>query len=185
MYEVTGQIKGMNIDIKTDKMVLELAINEKQTARTMFDELEKSEKLKITLSQYKKKRSLDANAYAWVLIGKLSEKVNRSKEEIYRDYIKDIGGNYDVVCIQDKAVDKLCEIWKDKGIGWQTDILPSKIDGCTNLILYYGSSTYDTAQMSRLLDLIIEDCKLQNIDTRTPDEIERLMSMWDNENEEK
>ena len=64
------------------------------------------------------------------------------------------------------------------GIGWQTDRFPSKIEGCTNVILYYGSSTYDSAQMSRLLDLIVYDCKIQGIQTDTPEEIAKLKALW-------
>ena len=52
--------------------------------------------------------------------------------------------------------------------------VPSKIDGCTNVILYYGSSTYDTAQMHRLIELIVQECKEQDIETLTPEGLERL-----------
>lgn len=45
-------------------------------------------------------------------------------------------------------------------------------------MLYYGSSTYDTAQMSRLINIIVEECKAQGIETRTPDEISKLVSLW-------
>ena len=65
------------------------------------------------------------------------------------------------------------------GIGWQTERFPSKLPGCVNVILYYGSSTYDSAQMSVLIDRIVEECKLQNIPTATPDEIENMKSLWE------
>jgi hypothetical protein len=75
-------------------------------------------------------------------------------------------------------VERLCEGWQRNGIGWQTETFDSKIDGCTNVILYYGSSVYDSAQISRLLDLIIQDCRELNIPYETPEEIARLKSMW-------
>lgn len=46
------------------------------------------------------------------------------------------------------------------------------------MILYFGSSSYDTVQMSRLIDLLIEDCKAQGIETATPDEIARYKEEW-------
>ena len=49
----------------------------------------------------------------------------------------------------------------------------------TNVILYYGSSTYDTAQMARLIDLIVQDCKAQHIETADPEDIKSLLQMWD------
>ena len=121
---------------------------------------------------------MDANAYFFVLADKLAEKLNTTKEEVYRNAIKQIGGVSETVCVKDQAVERLCEGWRKNGIGWQTDTLPSKIPGCTNVILYYGSSTYDTKQMSLLLQNIIEDCKAQGIPTETPNEIARLKALW-------
>lgn len=126
----------------------------------------------------KKKRSLDANAYFFVLADKLSEKLNIPKEEIYRNCIKEIGGVSEIVCVKNEAVQKLCEGWRHNGLGWQTDTMPSKLEGCTNVVLYYGSSTYNTEQMSRLIENIIEDCKAQDIETKTPNEIADMLSLW-------
>jgi hypothetical protein len=86
-----------------------------------------------------------------------------------------------MVCVKNEAVERLCEGWRHNGLGWQTDIVPSKLKGCTNVILYYGSSTYNTEQMSRLINLIVEDCKIQGIETRTPEEIANMLSLWESE----
>lgn len=123
-------------------------------------------------------RSLDANAYFWVLCDKLAEKTRISKERIYRNLIREIGGNSETVCVQNKAVDKLCRGWEHHGTGWLTDTTESKIEGCTNVILYYGSSSYDAAQMSRLIDLIVQECREQGIETMTPEELSRLKEEW-------
>lgn len=176
--KVSGKIVGANIDFKTHKPQLYLEVNEVNDFKQLVDDMNGCEKLSIEIKPYRARRSLDANAYAWVLMDRLASKVGESKEDIYREYIKNIGGNSETVCVQDKAVERLCEGWSKNGIGWQTDTFPSKIEGCTNVILYYGSSTYDTAQMSRLLDLIIQDCKAVGIPTETPDEIARLKALW-------
>ena len=175
---VSGRIVGANIGFMSNKPQLTLEINELNDFKQLVDDLRECEKLSIEVKKFRERRSLDANAYAWVLMDKLAEKLNESKENVYREFIKNIGGNSETVCVQDKAVERLCEGWSKNGIGWQTDTFPSKIEGCTNVILYYGSSTYDTAQMSRLLDLIIQDCKAQGIPTETPDEIARLKALW-------
>jgi hypothetical protein len=80
--------------------------------------------------------------------------------------------------VQDKAVQKLRDGWERNGLGWQTDTYPSKIPGCTNVVLYYGSSAYDTAQMARLIDLIVYECKLQGIETLTPQELDAMKDRW-------
>ena len=131
------------------------------------------------IERKRKKRSNDANAYFFVLADKLAERLNIPKTEIYRNYIKEIGGVSEIVCVKNEAVDKLCKGWEHNGLGWQTDTIPSKINGCTNVVLYYGSSTYNTEQMSRLINMIVEDCKVQGIETRTPDEIANMLSLWE------
>ena len=131
------------------------------------------------IERKRKKRSNDANAYFFVLADKLAERLNIPKTEIYRNYIKEIGGVSEIVCVKNEAVEKLCKGWEHNGLGWQTDTLPSKIKGCTNVVLYYGSSTYNTEQMSRLINMIVEDCKVQGIETRTPDEIANMLSLWE------
>ena len=176
--KVSGKIVGANIDFRTNKPQLTLEVNELNDFKQLVDDMNGLEKLSIEIKPYRARRSLDANAYAWVLMDRLAEKLGESKIDIYREYVKHIGGNSEVVCVKNTAVERLREGWGKNGIGWVTDTLPSKLEGCTCIILYYGSSTYDTAQMSRLLDLIIQDCKEQGIPHETPDEIARLKALW-------
>lgn len=177
MFELSGKLAYMVGFTASGNPIITLEMNERLEALQMVDSLH-DEVLSIKISKKTKKRSLDANAYCWVLISKLAEKLNISRTEIYRSAIKEIGGNSDTVCVQDKAVHSLCEGWKHNGLGWQTDTFPSKIEGCTNVILYYGSSTYDTQQMSRLINIITEECRQQGIETKSPEEIESILSQW-------
>lgn len=141
--------------------------------------LEDDKEYELNISKVVKKRSNDANRYFWELVGKLSEKIQVSPEDIYRTYIRDIGGNYEVMPIKDEAVDTWKSIWRSRGIGWQCDVLgESKLRGYTNVICYYGSSTYNSKQFSRLIELCIEDCKSQGIETMTPTELESLMANY-------
>lgn len=154
----------------TVKVIAELA--------SYIDSLDADREYKIEIKEYKQKRSLNSNSYAWTLLDKLAEKLRLAKTDIYRSYIKEIGGNSYLVCCIDEAVEDLCRDWQSKGIGWLTDLEPSKIEGCTNVRLYYGSSQYDTKQMSRLIEMIVQDCKENDIETLTPDEIERMNAEW-------
>ena len=176
--KISGRIVGANIDFRTNKPQLTLEVNELNDFKQLVDDMNTLEKLSIEIKPFRKRRSLDANAYAWVLMDRLAEKIGESKEDIYREYIRNIGGNSEMVCVKNNAVERLREAWQKNGVGWQTETVKSKLEGCTNVILYYGSSTYDSAQMSRLLDLIIQDCKQQGIPTETPDEIARLKALW-------
>ena len=99
-------------------------------------------------------------------------------EEIYKDLIKEIGV-YEVVPIKDIAVEKFCDAWSQNGLGWITEITKSKLEGYTNVLAYYGSSTYDTKQMARLIDLVIQECNQYGIETRSQEEIESMLKEWD------
>lgn len=179
MHEWTGRLSNIAISYATGKPLLTLEVDEdRNTLLEAAEELRASERLTIKVGKFRKRRSLDANAYAWVLISKLAEKLNIPKTEIYRTAIREIGGNSDTVCVQDKAVQSLCDGWQRNGIGWMTETFKSKIDGCTNVTLYYGSSTYDTNQMSRLINNIVEECRLQGIETRSQEELESLLNAW-------
>lgn len=179
MVEFTGRISSIAISYGTGKPVIGFELDgDKQSAMQAIEELKGAERLTIKAGKYRNKRSLDANAYCWVLIGKLAEKLSIPRADVYRQAIKEIGGNYDTVCVQDKAVQSLCDGWEHNGIGWQTDTFPSKIEGCTNVILYYGSSTYDTMQMSRLINNIVEDCRTYGIETKSNEELNSLLSQW-------
>lgn len=145
--------------------------------RRELDGLEETE-LDITAKKHRKKRSLDANAYAWVLIGKIAEVMHIDRKEVYRDAIRSIGGNHEIVCVQDKAVESLRRGWESLGIGWQMETMPSKIKDCTTVFLYYGSSTYDTKQMSLLIDHLVQDAKALGIETLTPAELEAMMKSY-------
>lgn len=138
----------------------------------------KDSELRLTVKKWRKKRSLDANAYFWVLLDKLACALKIPKEELYRGYIRNVGGNAETICVQNKAVDRLIEGWQHNGTGWVADTFESKIEGCTNVVLYYGSSTYDTEQMSRLIDAVVQDCKAVGIETLTPRELEQMLGAW-------
>ena len=174
--DTTGTIKDINIDYKTHKAKISLLLDTKQL--DVVEELKNEGKLNIGLKKYRKKRSNDANAYAWALLGELQDALNVPKEEIYRDLIKNIG-SYEIVPVKNEAVEKFRQAWSKNGLGWITETMKSKLEGFTNVITYYGSSTYDTKEMTRLLDSIIQECKSQNIETKPQAEIDSLLKEWD------
>lgn len=170
-----GRIKDLLVQMNgKQRLVLELDGD----FRGDFDKLHESD-VDVTVKKYHPKRSLDANGYAWALIDRIAAEMRTTKEEVYRSTIRNIGGVSEVVCVQDRAVDKLRQGWSKNGIGWQTETFPSKIGGCTNVVLYYGSSTYDSRQMSALIDSLVQDCKALGIETRPQEEIDSLIRSYE------
>ena len=128
-------------------------------------------------------RSLDANALSWVLIDKLAAATGVPKTEVYRNAVRDVGGNSEIVCVKAEAAPQLRKIWESRGLGWQTEEDISKIPGCVNVILYYGSSTFDTRQMSRMIDNLIQDAKAVGIETLSDRELSLLCEKWEGKRE--
>lgn len=171
------------IEFKTDKPrialsldgALELTFTAPKSVLRAFDGL-KDKPLTVQVKEYRQKRSLSQNSYLWVLLDKLAQKLNRSKEEIYKMYIKDYGV-FEVLPLRNDAVAEFNRRWGKQGLGWFCeDLGESKLNGYTKIIAYYGSSTYNTQEMTRLIDAVVQDCREQGIDTMTMSDILLLIN---------
>lgn len=133
----------------------------------------------LDVKEHREKRSLDANAYAWVLIHKLASAMGMKPEEVYLQEVMNVGNNFTPMCVREKDVERFKRSWQSNGLGWPVkDLGPSQVPGCRNLMAYHGSSTYDTQQMSRLIDLLVQDCKQLDIETLPPEKLALLKEEW-------
>lgn len=115
--------------------------------------------LTVTVKEFRQKRSLSQNAYLWVLLDQIAAKINRCKEDIYKDYVKHYGV-FEPLPIRNDAVERFKNNWSKNGLGWFCeDLGESTLNGFTRLNAYYGSSTYTTAEMKRVIDAVILDCE--------------------------
>lgn len=142
--------------------------------REGYEALKEAPALEITIKRWRAKRSKDANSYMWVLLEKLADVLNTSKTELYIGYVRDYGTFRDFTLTPDEAK-TFKVVWEKLGTGWPTEQVDYTPDGERVVIrAYYGSSTYSTKRMSRLIDAIVQDCKAVGIETLTPDELARL-----------
>lgn len=175
--ELTGRVKDTSMDWKTQRFNILLEVNENDTFVNGIDELANCEKLSITIDKYREKRSLDANAYCWVLIQKIAEAVHSDKWSVYLRCLQDYSRRFTHIIVKENAVEemkKLCRTCVDLG--------EVTVNGQTGhqLQVYYGSSTFDTKDMSVFLEGIISECKEMGIETKSPDEIRRMEAAWQN-----
>lgn len=127
-----------------------------------------------------KKRSHNANSYCWELCTRIGEAVGISKEEVYRRSIRDVG-SYTPMPIKAEGVERFSEIWRHRGVGWFVDVIDdSKLDGYKLIFAYHGSSTYDTKEMSRLIDNLIQDAKAVGVEVISESERALLLEDWNN-----
>lgn len=160
---------------------LMLKVPDIKQANQFISEMKEGKTYIAELKQFRQKRSLDANAMAWKLIGDLSAVLRIPPNVLYREYIKDVGGNYEIIPVREDKIDAWNYIWCSGHIGRHTEDIGEcrTIPGYHYIKSYIGSSDYDTAQMSRLLDLITADCRENGIDVISNSEKALLMDGWE------
>lgn len=177
--EFTGRVQNITKDWQTNQYQITFTVNE-ASAMNEVDIIKSCEKLSIKAQPYKKKRSLDANAYAWVLFTKIADAVNSSKDEVYEEMLQKYGvlhqdeeGYITVTVREDVDMSKIQGHWKFyKGNGKFSSYLMIK-----------GSSEYNTAEMAKFIDAVVQEAKDLGIETLPPAELERMVSLWTNSGE--
>lgn len=174
--KLTGKIKECLISALSKRTVITLELDNNNFSRDELDELINCDRLDIAIKKWHQKRSLNANAYMWVLCDKLAEKLNIGKEEVYRRHIREVGVSR-VIELSEDISKTVFTAWQKLGVGWFVEESAER-DGIITAFLYYGSSAYNTTQMSRLIDSVVGECEIQGIQTATPDELAKMKSLW-------
>jgi hypothetical protein len=135
--------------------------------------------LDVDIHQHRKKRSLDANSYCWLLITKIADVLRTSKEELYIEMLKRYGQREKQlisIIAEEEALQMIYRATK----GHCCEVGEGEVKGKTfkHLAILRGSSEYDTREMSILIDGIVSECKEMDIETMTPKELAELKSSW-------
>ena len=163
------------------EIVLTVLGNKVKLLKSVADQkavIANGKQLEVEIKQHRKRRSLDANAYCFVLCQKIAEVIHNTKEFVYRSAIRDVG-QFEIVPIKNEAVARWIEVWNSKGLGWFAEVMEdSKLPGYKKVISYYGSSVYDSREMAVLIDEIISQAKELDIETMTPEQLSGLKEEW-------
>lgn len=170
--KVSGRISGANIDFKTGKPVLMLEINERNDFEHIVDDLKDKDKLSIEVKEYRERRSLNANAYAWSLIGQIADIVRAGKDEIYLMLLKRYGQSELISVLSHVPIRNYVKYFEEAG--------ESKLNGknFTHYRVYKGSSEFDTREMSIFIDGVVSEAKDLGIQTETPNQIAEMKARW-------
>ena len=180
--EIRAQLTNQWRDAKTGKTLL-LMETEDIPSGTEIPE----GPLAIAIKPWKKRRSLDANAYYWQLAGKMAHILGRSNNFVHnwmlRSYgtMEDIGGRPVYVPIIDtpEAAETIEE--SDKYHLRPTSKVYKQFDGYIyrDYQMIKGSSQYDTSEFSRLIDGTVTEAKAMGVQTVSPLELERMMKAYE------
>lgn len=185
--EFTGRfVGGLRIDVDSRRMEMTVQCDRDDIGGE-WDDLRKNERLVFSVKEYKRKRSLDANAYYWVLVTKLAKVLNLSKPHLHNLLLRRYG--------QPEIVDgqMVFLVLPDSESGTRkadeaetyhirpTSQVKTGVDGkmYRTYVMLRGSSTYNTAEMSELIDGLVSECKEQGIETLPEEELKRMMQMYE------
>jgi hypothetical protein len=171
MYELTGFLANINFSYQSGLPLLCFEMDDKQSALVAAEAL-LGKRLTIKVDKYKEKRSLNANAYAWLLIGKIGDATRLSTVEVYLRMLKEYGQSDLVSVLSHIPVEHYFKYYEEAG----ESTLNGKL--FKHYRVYKGSSEFDTREMSIFLDGIIIEAKNLNIPTETPDQILKMKSLW-------
>ena len=138
--------------------------------------LQLDETKEYEIKEHKEKRSLNANAYYWVLVNKMADALNQSKEFIHMSMLKQYGQVYSMLLPADVPIESLVKYYELDGVKKQGERLFKTYN------VYLPSSEMNTYEMSKLIDGTVEEAQSIGIETMTPDELAHLKAMWGDEN---
>lgn len=182
--KLTGKISGLSTNFITNKLELTLEVNEAGCLTDGYGELAAAALLDIRIKKYRRRRSLDANAYFHVLVDKLADRLGISKP-----YCKNLMiGRYGqpLYISEDETAEAVIKTNIPASQMMENEsvhCMPcgSKEEDGKELVFYKifrGSSTYDTKEMSILIDGTVGECKGQGIETLSPEELEGMLAKW-------
>lgn len=163
-----GRISDLNVSIFNDKQKLTFEID--GDFRTQYDEL-KGKDLDISVKVFRQKRSLDQNSYAWVLIGKIADKLRASKDDVYLTMLKRYGQG-GVIKVQPQNEQAILS-----AIKYYEPHEKLYTDSDKYYRIWAGSSGYNSEEMTIFVDGIISEAKEMGIETMTPDELLEMRSL--------
>lgn len=137
----------------------------KELIQWLFDQ-DKNKLFEI--KEHKEKRSLNANALFWNLVGKIADAIRSSKDEVYLLMLKRYGQSEKVYISKDVDITGYFNYFEASG----------EYGNMREYTIFKGSSEYNTEEMSILIDGVISEAKELGIETLPPWEIERMVQRW-------
>lgn len=171
--QLKGKIVGLDLDYlyHRPKLTIQLS-NQYDLLTDEFSKLKELEEIEINLEEKKEKRSLNANAYAWVLIGKIADALRTGKDEVYLKMLKRYGQSEIVSILSSIDIKGYFKYYEVAG----NSTLNNK--EFTHYKVFKGSSEYDTKEMAILIDGIVSEAKDLKIETLPPYQLEEMKKLW-------
>lgn len=174
-----GNVQSIQREFMSDKVLITVKLD-----KVSIEELQKfnsEERYQITIEKPKKKRSLSANAYFHVLIGKIAEALIISKAYAKNIMICKYGqpelfGNEPLIY----KTNAPWEYMREQEFIHANPVRYSEENG--KQIVFYkifrGSSTYNQEEMRLLIEGTVADARDLGIDTESKTSINKMLEEW-------
>lgn len=182
--EIRGRCRGLSIDWETQEIIVTFSTKiPGAELQEQWDKIKGCQDLDIIAKKHRERRSLDANAYFHVLVGKIADELGISKPRCKNILIGRYGQPYlldDDAPAVIKSNIPASEMLEQEMLHCSCCGCKTEDNGTETLFyrVYRGSHTYDTKEMSMLIDGTVQEAKDMGIETMQPDELERLYSRW-------
>ena len=120
---------------------------------------------------HKEKRSVNANALLWKMLGEIATALRTDKWSVYLTMLKRYG-TYTYICVKPKAVEAVKKQWRECEVIGDITI---NGDPAVQMLCYYGSSTMNTKEFSVLLDGVISEMKEMGLETPADRDLQRAI----------
>ena len=171
------KLKANKIRIQyTEDRQAELVLTTKENIHIeeLKEIIAKGKELSCELKQFRNKRSIDSNAYMWVLLSKMADVMKTTKDELYLQVLDRYGVHTHVI-VKPEVVNRVKQEWKVvRELG---EVILNGTKGI-QLQCFFSSSTYDSKEMSKLIEGVVSECKELGIETITPNELSLMNSQW-------
>ena len=166
-------------------MALRAKSGEKRSVEQILDKIhsgqtQPNKRLTVQFAWHREKRSLNANAYFHVLVGKIAKATHQSNTDVKRSLVFDYGTQLGVIALE-------CGMHPEKaGVEYAKPInefVSPKGRLCTQYMIYKQTHTLDTAEMARLIDGAVSEAQQLGIETKTPAELDKIKSLWASDTE--
>lgn len=174
MISVKAENLSLQTDFSTGEMFFRATISpaHRRAVQVAYADL-RDKSLRIDLKEWRDKRSLDANAYLWLLVTKIAEAVRSDKDSVYLEMLKRYGQG-GVVKIPNDKVDLFKRAYKYH----EPHEKLSAEEKAQYFRFWVGSSEYDSKEMSVLIDGVISDAEELGIPTIPDDELTAMKARW-------
>ena len=151
------------------KQRITFTLDEKRDVSALLDK-----DLRMKAVEWKEKRSLDANGLLWHCLDEIARTIREDKWKVYLMMLRRYGvftyGVFKKNAVEHlKAMYRACEEVSTVNVNGQEGV---------QMLIYFGSSTYNTKEFSRLLDGVISEMEEMGLETPAQEETERLIREW-------